>query len=239
MYTLFGGGKKYVAWKRGNSYQVGDFAIVKNISEGRIRLGTKEYIVVRSNVTDYMDTLSRKAQIIGAKDASYIIFRCGIRDRSRVVEGGVGSGALTTALLYFTYPHGHVYTYELRRDFAEFARKNVERMEHEHWTLKIGDVTRDVEEREVDAFVVDIPEPWEAVAMAKEALRVGGCLSAYVPTYNQMEKVYRELESTGFGDMEACEVIRRGMHIGERGTRPENIEVAHTGFLVFGRKILD
>ncbi len=239
MYTLFDGEKKHLAWKKGEMYRVGDFAVLKDLREGRMKIGTREYVVVRSTLKDYMDTVSRRAQIINSKDASYIIFRCGIRAGSRVVEGGVGSGSLTTALLYFTHPGGHVYTYELREDFAEFARNNVERIEHGHWTLKMGDVTRDVVERDVDAFIVDIPEPWNAVDMAKRALRIGGCFSAYVPTYNQMEKVYRKLSGEGFLDLEACEIIRRGMHVGPLGTRPENLEVAHTGFLVFGRRGVD
>ncbi len=237
MFALFDGKKRYVAWKKGEKYIVGDFAVLSEMKEGRVKLGLREYVSVKSNLYDYLFTIRRNAQIIDIKDSSYLIARCGIRAGSVVVEGGVGSGALTTALLYFTYPSGRVYTYEKRRDFAEFAKKNVERIEYSHWTLKMGDVTTDVEERDVDAFVVDIPEPWEAVEMAKKALRNGGCFSSYVPTYNQMEKVYKKMQENGFGDMEACEIIKRNMHVGELGTRPENIEVAHTGFLIFGRKM--
>ena len=236
MYTLIHGKKRFLAYKKGNMFIVGDFAVLKNIKEGKMKIGLHEYTVVRSNLYDYMTTIRRKAQIIGMKDASYIIARCGIKNGFRVVEGGAGSGSLTTALLYFTHPDGHVYTYELRRDFAEMAKKNVERLPYTNWTLKMGDVTRDVTERNVDAFIVDIPEPWNTVKMAKKALRSGGCFCSYVPTYNQMEKVYHTLEDSGFIDMEASEIIKRDMHIGKLGTRPENIEVGHTGFLIFGRK---
>ncbi len=237
MFTLFNNRKRYIAWKKGDKYVVGDFAVLRNLHEGKIKIGLKEYISMKSNLYDYLSTIRRNAQIIDIKDSSYIIARCGIRAGSVVVEGGMGSGALTTALLYFTYPSGRVFTYERRKDFAEFAKNNVERIEHEHWTLKHGDVTKDVEEREVDAFVVDIPEPWNAVDMAKKALKRGGCFSSYVPTFNQMEKVYKKMEEEGFMDMEACEIIKRGMHVGELGTRPDNIEVGHTGFMIFGRKI--
>ncbi len=236
MYTLIQGKRRYVAYKKGNLFVVDDFAVLKNMKEGKMKIGLHSYTVIRSSLYDYMATIRRKAQIIGIKDVSYIITRCGIRSGSHVVEGGTGSGSLTTALLYFTHPNGYVYTYELREDFAEIARKNVERLPFGNWTLKIGDVTKDVAERNLDAFIVDIPESWKAIDIAKKSLRNGGCFCSYVPTYNQMEKVYRSLNKAGFIDLEATEIIKRDMHIGKLGTRPENIEVGHTGFLIFGRK---
>ncbi len=236
MYTLFSGKKRFVARKKDDFFIVDYLAVLRNLKEGRMKIGLEEYIVVRSNLYDYMLTIERKAQTIGIKDASYIIAKCGIKNGSVVVEGGAGSGSLTTALLYFTHPNGHVYTYEIRRDFAEIAERNVSRLPFKNWTLKIGDVTKDVSERNVDAFIVDIPEPWNAVDMAIKALKTGGSFCSFVPTYNQMEKVYKKLKNSGFIDLEAVEIIMRRMHVGELGTRPENIEVGHTGFLVFGRK---
>ncbi len=237
MYTLFQEEKRYLAVKDGKKYRVGDFAVLDRIEKGKQHIGLYDYIVIKSNLYDYMTTLHRKAQIIGIKDASYIIARCGIRNGSIVVEGGIGSGSMTTALLYFTYPAGMVYTYEIRKDFAEFAKENINRIPHKHWILREGDVRKDVRERNVDAFIVDNPDPWNSVEMAYKSLNIGGCFSAYVPTYNQMEKTYRKLMANGFIDLEACEIIKRGMHIGEQGTRPENVEVAHSGFLIFARKI--
>ncbi|MCD6370820.1 MAG: tRNA (adenine-N1)-methyltransferase [Thermoplasmata archaeon] len=237
MYILTDGKRKYAAVKRGDVYRINDLGVVKNLDVGKTKLGLREFLVLPANLNDYMSTLRRKAQIIVLKDAAYIIARCGIRAGSVVVEGGAGSGSLTTALLYFTYPSGKVYTYEMREDFANIARENVSRGEFsKNWVLKIGDVRKDVIERDVDAFILDIPDPWNAVDMAREALRVSGCFAAYVPTYNQVEKVYRALEKN-FVDLEACEIIKRELVVGELGTRPDNVEVAHTGFMVFGRKI--
>ena len=239
MYTLLRNKKRYIAYERDGLFVVDDMAVLKNIKEGKMKIGLEDFTVIKSDLYDYMVTIRRKAQIISIKDAAYIVARCGIRSGFRVIEGGAGSGSLTTALLYFTHPDGHVYTYELRKDFAEIAMENVRRLPFDNWTLKIGDVTKDVAERDVDAFIVDIPEPWEAVDTARKTLRNGGCFCSYVPTYNQMEKVYHSLEKEGFIDLEATEIIKRNMHIGERGTRPENIEIGHTGFLIFGRKISD
>ncbi len=236
MYTLFNKKSRMIARKINEKYIVENFAVLSKLNSGTQKIGLQEYMVVPSNLSDYLHTIKRKAQIIGIKDIGYIIVRCGIRAGSRVVEGGVGSGSLTTALLYYTYPNGHVYTYEIRSDHAEFAKRNIERIEHNHWTLKIGDITRDVTERDVDAFLVDIPEPWNAISSAEHSLKVGGCFMAYVPTYNQMEKIYKIMKTKGFIDMEATSLLKIDMHIGDLGTRPENIEVPHTGFLVFGRK---
>ncbi len=238
MYTVLRGGKRYLAEKRNGMYRVGDFAVLKDLSPGRILMGTQEGIVLRSNLYDYISTLRRKAQIITLKDSAYIIARCGIRSGMRVVEAGAGSGALTTSLLYFLHPDGELITYELREDFARIARENVQRVESSaRWELKIGDVRKDVEERDVDALILDIPEPWEAIPTAMEILKPSGCFSAYVPTYNQVERTYRELEAAGFVDLEACEVIKRDMVVGPLGTRPDNLEVAHTGFMVFARRV--
>ncbi len=237
MYTLLSGKRRYIA-RKNHMYEVEDFAVLKDLKEGRRKIGTKEFFILRSNLYDYMETLKRKAQIITLKDAAYIIARCGIRSGYKVVEGGAGSGAMTTTLLYYVYPDGEVYTYEMREDFAKIAKENVERGDFaKNWRLKIGDIRSDVEERNVDAFILDIPDPWNAVEMAKIALRTSGCLMAYVPTFNQMERVYKEMDQAGFVDMEACEIIKRNMVVGEKGTRPDNVEVAHTGYMVFGRKI--
>ncbi len=237
MFTLLGNRKRYIAWKSGDMYRVDDLAIIKDIDLGKVVLGLDEFRVVKSNLYDYMSTIKRNAQIISIKDAAYIIARCGIRAGSIVVEGGVGSGSLTTALLYYTRPGGKVITYEIRKDFKEFALRNVERIDHKHWLIKNGDVRKDVSERNIDAFVLDIPDPWNAVEIGYRALKLGGCFFAYVPTCNQVEKVYKELEQHGFEDLEASELIQRKIHVGAMGTRPDNIEVGHTGFLVFGRKV--
>jgi len=237
MFTILNGKKRYIAKKNG-MYRIGDFAVIKELNEGKIKIGTKNFFVLRTNLYDYIETLQRKAQIITLKDAAYIIARCGIRSGMRVVEGGAGSGAMTTVLLYFVSPGGRVYTYEMREDFAEIAMRNVQRGDFSKcWELKIGDIRKDVVERDVDAFILDIPDPWNAIKMAKISLRTSGCLAAYIPTFNQMEKVYKEMKKEGFVDLEACEIIKRNMVIGEMGTRPDNIEVAHTGYMVFGRKI--
>jgi tRNA (adenine57-N1/adenine58-N1)-methyltransferase len=237
MVTLIGKDRKYIAYKDGEMYRIGDFAVLKEIRPGKMRLGFDEYEVVDSNLHDYMSTIIRGPQIVSMKDAAYIVSRCGIRAGMRVVEAGAGSGSLTTALLYFTYPTGSVYTYELRKDFAEVAERNIRRMPHAHWHIKMGDVREDVEERDMDAFIVDIPDPWNAVKMALAALKPGGCFAGYVPTYNQLERTYRTLEDARFGECEACEIIKRDIYVGPTGTRPENVEVAHTGFMVFARKL--
>ncbi len=239
MLTVLDGRKRFLAKREEDGmYHIGDFGLLKELKEGRMKIGVRDVYVLRSNLYDYISTIKRKAQIISLKDSAYIIARCGIRSGWRVVEGGAGSGAMSIALLYFVHPNGKVYTYEMREDFAKIARKNVENAGlQNNWVLKIGDIRKDVEERDVDAFILDIPEPWDALDMAKTALKKSGCLMAYVPTYNQLERVYRNMKDVGFVDMDAKEIIMRSIVVGDMGTRPDNIEVAHTGFMVFGRKL--
>ncbi len=238
MYTLLSEKKRIVAIEKKNGYEIGDFAFIKKLEPGRTKIGLQEYKVLSTNLYDLMLTLKRKAQIITLKDAAYMVARCGIRSGMRVIEAGAGSGALTTVLLWYVYPDGDVYTYEIREDFAKIARNNVERLENrDHWHLKMGDVRDGVDEQDVDAFILDIPDPWNAVESAKNALKYSGTFCAFVPTYNQLEKTYHALKKSGFVDLEACELIKRDIVVGDLGTRPSNIEVPHTGFMVFGRKI--
>jgi len=204
----------------------------------KILLGDEEFFILPPTIDDFVDCMERKAQIIKPKDAAIIIMRANIRSGSVVIEGGCGSGALTVSLLRTVKPNGRVITYEIRNDFAEIARRNVERMNlQKWWTLKIGDVRKDVEERDVDAFVVDIPDPWNCVEVSKKVLKPGGIFCAYVPTYNQVEKTVKTLRANGFVEVKAYEIIEREIVVGEMGTRPTNEYIGHTGFIIFGRKI--
>ena len=57
-----------------------------------------------------------------------------------------------------------------------------------------------------------------------------------VPTANQISEVLKELE-TGFGDTEVLEIlIRKYKTVAER-VRPTDRMIAHTGYLVFTRKL--
>jgi tRNA (adenine57-N1/adenine58-N1)-methyltransferase len=152
----------------------------------------------------------------------------------RVLEAGVGSGALSMALIR---AGAHVVGYELREDFAEQALANVhaELGEDVNYKVEVRDVAEGIDERGLDRIVLDLPEPWAVVRHAVEALRPGGILLSYLPTINQTVRLREAMEHGGFGLAETVEFLRRTWHVEARSVRPDHRMVAHTGFLTSGR----
>lgn len=203
----------------------------------RIEQTGKLLTLVRPTTTDLLVTLRRKAQIILPKDAARILLECDVRAGSVVVEAGIGSGALTTCLARAVAPTGKVLVMEVREDFAEWGRANLETAGLLSCVeIRIGDIRSGVAERSVDAFVLDIPDPWHAVPAAWDALRQGGCFASYSPLVSQLEQTAQALQKQGFRDVRSLELLERAWIAGERGARPDFEMLGHTGFLTFARK---
>lgn len=203
----------------------------------RFEHGSKTFRLLRPGIGDLTLGLARKAQIVLPKDASRILFECDVRAGARVVEAGIGSGALTTALAWAVAPTGRVTTYELREDFADWARGNLERAGLADLVeIKLGDVAAGIAERDVDAVVLDMPNPWDAVPAAAAALRGDGHFCAYTPLVSQMEQTVRALQEAGFHDIRSMEIVERAWVVHERGSRPSHEMLGHTAFLTFARK---
>jgi tRNA (adenine57-N1/adenine58-N1)-methyltransferase catalytic subunit len=201
-------------------------------------LGTS-YRVVRPSLSDLFGALHRGAQIVTPKDAAQILYLGGVAPGGQVLEAGAGSGALTIALAHAVGDHGHVTSYDRRSDFLEAARANVVRSGlARRVTFRERDVAREgFDERGVGSVVLDLPEPWAVLASAHESLAVGGYVATYTPTYNQLERTVLELRARKFDEVRAVELLERGLHVGEGGTRPSFEMLGHTGFLASGRRI--
>src|SRR5215510_5115683 len=91
----------------------------------RTTLGAR-LIAVRPTLSEYVLEMPRGAQVIYPKDLGPILVLADVFPGARVLESGVGSGALTLALLRAVGEHGHVTGYEIRDDFARRARANVD-----------------------------------------------------------------------------------------------------------------
>ncbi|HEV8361315.1 MAG TPA: tRNA (adenine-N1)-methyltransferase [Candidatus Thermoplasmatota archaeon] len=203
----------------------------------RLEQAGKLLTLLPPSTPDLLATLKRKAQIILPKDAARILLECDVRAGSIVVEAGAGSGALTIALARAVQPKGRVVTYELREDFAAWARDNLEAADLLPWVeLKVGDVRGGIAERGVDAVILDIPDPWLAVPAAWDALRPGGMLCGYSPLVSQVEQTHQALAKQGFRDLRTLELLERAWVVGERGARPSFDMLGHTGYLTFARR---
>ena len=206
----------------------------------QIQLGSKLFWLLVPSLMDKMQGLKRKAQVILPRDAAHIIIQCGVEAGQTVLEAGIGSGSLTTALATAVAPTGKVISYDTRQDFIDHAMLNLTAAGLEKYvTAQLKDVTAGIDERDVDVIILDIPNPWDAVGHAWTALRVGGYLCCYSPLISQVEQTVKEIRSRPFIECFTMENIQREMVVAERGTRPSFDMLGHTGYLTFARKVLE
>jgi tRNA (adenine57-N1/adenine58-N1)-methyltransferase len=192
---------------------------------------------VRPTLSDYILKMPRGAQVIYPKDIGPILMLADVFPGARLLEAGVGSGALSMALLRAVGPDGEVVGYEIREDFAARAAKNVESFlgPDQPYRVELRDVYEGIEESGLDRIVLDLPEPWRVVKHATVALRPGGILVSYLPTIGQVARLREELDGSPFGLAETLEVLQRTWHVEGQSVRPDHRMVAHTGFLTAAR----
>jgi len=201
--------------------------------DGRVTSSAR-YLVLRPTLADVVVGMPRGAQVIYPKDLGAILIAADIFPGARVLEAGVGSGALSMAMLRA----GAVITgYELRPDFAERARANVEAFlgPDQPYSVLERDVYLGIETDGLDRVVLDLDEPWQVVTHAEKALAPGGIFLAYLPTINQTAELRGALERSAFAMAETFEILRRTWHIEGRSVRPDHRMVAHTGFITHAR----
>ena len=196
----------------------------------------RSFLVLRPTLTDVVLKMPRGAQVIYPKDLGAILLQADIAPGQKVLEAGVGSGALSMTLLR---AGAHITAYEIREDFAEHAKQNVRDLlgEDLHYDVQIRDVTQGIDGDDFDRILLDMPEPWAVVEHAATALRPGGILLAYLPTINQTQLLRETLHRYSFGLAETVEILRRTWHIDGRSVRPDHRMVAHTGFLTSARRL--
>jgi len=198
-----------------------------------------EFVALKPTLRDYIFKTKRRTQISYPKDISLIIMFSGIGSGSRVVEAGTGTGALTSALAHYVKPTGRVYTYELRPEFRERAIKNLERAKvSDYVESKNKDVTEGIDEKDVDAVILDMATPWLVVPHAYTALKGSGVLVSFSPTIDQIVKTVEALRENGFVGIETVETLMRFMQVERGKTRPQTVMTGHTGYLTFARKAI-
>ena len=198
--------------------------------------GGSRLLAIRPTLSDFVLKMPRGAQVIYPKDLGPLLMLADIFPGARVLESGVGSGALSMTLVR---AGAVVSGYELREDFANRARKNVATFlgpeALARYSVTCRDVYEGIDETDLDRVVLDLPEPWQVVKHAARALHRGGILVAYTPQITQAVQLRDELAGHGFGMVDTLEVLNRGWHIEGQSVRPDHRMVAHTGFLTHAR----
>ena len=191
-------------------------------------------LAVRPTLGDYVRQMPRGPQIIYQKDLGNIVSFADIFPGATVIEGGLGSGALTAALLRAVGREGRVITYEIDESVLPKAMRNINRVipDASNLEVKIGSIYEGIEERDVDRVVLDVPEPWQAAETIADALVMGGVMLSFLPTILQVHRLGGALEQDGrYQLVESMETLLRTWHVTERSVRPDHRMVAHSGFL--------
>lgn len=224
---------------RGGKFSIED--IIGHEEGSVVRSSVNEpFLVFRPSLPQLIPNLPRNAQVIYPKDLGAILIWADLFSGARVVEAGVGAGALSIALLRAIAREGHLYSYEIRQDFAEMAQQNVAKYfgPAPNWTVRVGDVTAVLDETNIDRVILDLPEPWQVIDAAWRTLRPGGILLCYLPTVLQVKSLIDALrDDQRFACIETMETLMRFWHIKGMSVRPQHRMVAHTGFLTCARRL--
>lgn len=196
------------------------------------------FFLLQPSVADLLIDLPRSTQILYPKDIGFILMTMGVAPGQHVMEAGTGSGSMTIALATAVGSEGRVTSYEQRQDMQNLARKNVERIGlAARVEFKLRDIELGFDETEADAFFLDVQNPYDYIPQVRAALKPGGFFSTLTPTFNQVEKTLYAMRKNKFAFVEVCELLLRYFKAEPARIRPTDRMVAHTGFLIFGRRI--
>ncbi|MFX1568043.1 MAG: tRNA (adenine-N1)-methyltransferase [Promethearchaeota archaeon] len=198
-----------------------------------------KFYVLKPLPSDYILHMTRKTQIIYPEDAGMILLYSGIGPGSVVIEAGSGSGALTCILANYVRPNGHIYSYDIREKSLKRAKANVLKAKLDDIvSINYGDLIKeDFTHENVDAIILDLATPWDAIERIKKNLKLGGTLVSFSPTIEQVKKTVLIMKKNDFIEINTYELLKRRIQVKENATRPEIRMIGHTGYITFGRRI--
>ena len=198
------------------------------------------YILLQPSLADILVETKRNTQIMYPKDIGFILVYMDINPGKQVLEAGTGSGSFTTALAYAVGPQGRVTSYESRPEFQYLAHKNLDRLGlADRVDFKLRDISEGLDEKNIDAVFLDLPNPQDYIQQAKQALKPGGYFGSILPTTNQVSLLLVSLRRENFAFIEVCEIMHRYYKAVADRLRPTDRMVAHTGYLIFARSVVD
>ena len=200
----------------------------------------KSYFMLQPSLNDLLRDLKRNTQIMYPKDIGYVLVTMGIGPGVHVLEAGTGSGALTIALAWAVGPQGRVTSYDQRPEMQNLARKNLDRLGLlERVTLKQRDIAQGFDEENVDSLFLDVPNPYDYLQQARQALKPGGFFGTILPTVNQITRLLDAFHQYNYAFVDVCEIMLRYYKTVSERFRPTDRMVAHTGYLAFARPMLE
>ena len=226
-------GNKYY-WEKGNldtkNGQIKESELKKNKDKVKSNKN-RDFFMMKANFLDQVEKIKRGPAIMLPKDIGLILVYANISKNSVVLEAGSGSGMLT---IYLARAAKKVYSYELKEDFHKLAKKNLETLKIKNAVLKNKDIFEGIDEKNLDALILDMLEPWRAVENCKKALKESGYLVVYVTNINQLTMLMQNKSKLYVEKI--VELLERTWIFDKQRTRPNSNIIGHTGFLVFLRK---
>lgn len=196
------------------------------------------FYLLQPSLADLLTDLPRNTQIMYPKDIGFILVSLGVAPGQRILEAGTGSGSMTIALASTVGDEGKVISYEMRPEMQNLARKNLVRLGLEQRVeLKLGDIAQGFSETGVDALFLDLPNPFDYIEQVRSALKPGGAFCSLLPTTGQVTNLMVALRRNRFAFIEVCEILLRYYKPDPAHLRPVDRMVAHTGYLVFARRV--
>lgn len=195
-----------------------------------------KYYIFKPTLADIYDIIERKSQVMQFKDIGFIITKTGINKSSKVLEAGTGNGTLT---IFLGMIAKKVYSYEIRKDHYETAKKNIELFNLKNVILRNDDISKGLGEKNFDVIVLDLPEPWSCLSQLTKNLKIGGFFAIYCPNLTQIMKTIQSAQEQKLQVLETKELIERTWIIKDSVIlRPDNKELfTHTAFIIFLRKL--
>jgi len=198
------------------------------------------FFIVQPGISDILSTTKRNTQILYPKDIGYILLKLNILPGSVVAEAGTGSGCLTQILAVMVGDQGHVHSFETRIEMLRLAEKNLSRLSlSDRVTFYNRDIGEGFGLSSISSIFLDLPNPYDYIEIVKETLIPGGFFGTLLPTVNQVSKTLISLRRQNFVFIDVCEILIRHYQAEATKLRPTDRMVAHTGYLVFARSVLE
>ncbi len=196
----------------------------------------KPYRVFKATLSEFIYAMPRGAQVIYPKDLAQILFSLDLFPGARVLESGVGSGALSTSLVR---AGALVDGVELREEFASIAMKNLRSLVTpdlwDNYRIRLGNAYEDDLGSGYDRAVLDLPEPWKALDGVRSAISQTGILCCFVTNITQLMELHEALPRAGFTLVTSSETLEREWYLNGRIARPQHRMTAHSGFITTAR----
>ncbi len=195
----------------------------------------KEFIIFTPTFLDHYKRIERLAQMVPLKDIGLIIARTGIGKKTKILDAGAGSGGLA---LFLASVAKEVITYDIKKEHIEIVKRNAKFLGINNIKVKEGDIYRGVKEKDFDVFTLDVPTPWNAIKTAEDALKIGGFLVSYSPNTTQIQNFVNAInQSPHFSVIKTVELMEREWKVEGQVVRPRSLDILHSGFLTFVRRI--